>query len=37
VQDPMVKVPKIEQILFFLTELEMADLSIFVRKMTFVF
>jgi hypothetical protein len=37
VQDPMVKIPKIEEkIPFLLTKLEMADLSIFLRKMTFV-
>jgi hypothetical protein len=36
VQDPTVKIPKIEKIPFLLTELEMADLSIFLRKMTFV-
>jgi hypothetical protein len=38
VQDPMVKIPKIDYyFLFLLTELEMADLSIFFwRKMTFV-
>jgi hypothetical protein len=36
VQDPTVKIPKIEFFLFFLTKVEMADLSIFLRKMTFV-
>jgi hypothetical protein len=36
VQDPTVKILKIEKIPFLLTELEMADLSIFLRKMTFV-
>jgi hypothetical protein len=36
VQDPTVKISKIEKIPFLLTELEMADLSIFLRKMTFV-
>jgi hypothetical protein len=32
VQDPMGKFPKIEKFPFLLTELEMADLSIFLRK-----
>jgi hypothetical protein len=37
VQDPMVKIPIVEKkIPFVLTKLEMADLSIFLRKMTFV-
>jgi hypothetical protein len=37
VQDPTVKIPKIDLFfLFLLTELEMADLSMFLRKMTFV-
>jgi hypothetical protein len=36
-QDPMVKIPKkVFFVLFLLLELEMADLSIFLRKMTFV-
>jgi hypothetical protein len=36
VQDPTVKFPKIEKNPFLLIELEMADLSIVLRKMTFV-
>jgi hypothetical protein len=36
VQDPTVKIPKIDFFPFLLIELEMADLSIFLRKMTFV-
>jgi hypothetical protein len=36
VQNPTVKIPKIDFFPFLLTELEMADLSIFLRKMTFV-
>jgi hypothetical protein len=32
VQDPTVKTPKIEKNPFLLTELEMADLSIFLEK-----
>jgi hypothetical protein len=36
VQDPTVKIPKIEKIPFLLIELEMADLNNFLRKMTFV-
>jgi hypothetical protein len=36
VQDPTVKSPKIDIFPFLLTEVEMADLSIFLRKMTFV-
>jgi hypothetical protein len=37
VQDPTVRFPKIKSFFpFLLTELEMADLSIFLRKMTFV-
>jgi hypothetical protein len=35
-QDPMVEIPKKKKISFLLLELEMADLSIFLRKMTFV-
>jgi hypothetical protein len=37
VQDPTVESLKIEKIAFLLTELEMADLSIFLRKITFIF
>jgi hypothetical protein len=36
-QDPIVKIPKKDFFLSFLLELEMADLSIFLEKMTFVF
>jgi hypothetical protein len=32
VQDPMVKIPKIENILSFLTELEMANLTFFEKN-----
>jgi hypothetical protein len=35
-QDPTVKIPKKDFFLFLLLKLEMADLSIFLRKMTFV-
>jgi hypothetical protein len=35
-QDPTIKIPKMEKIPFLLTELEMADLSICLRKLTFV-
>jgi predicted transcriptional regulator len=36
VQDLTVKIPNIEKIPFLLTELEMADLIILLRKMTFI-
>jgi hypothetical protein len=37
VQEPIVKIPKIEVLFrFLLIELEMANLSIFLKKMTFV-